>query len=81
MAAKRFTTALYLTLGGLGFIAALCLWGVFIAFKQGGAPIGLHGWIAMGLAVVVSGGVSGGLMWLMFYSARKGVDEDVSRFD
>lgn len=81
MARKRVSSAVILTLAALGFVAVLCLWGVFIAFRQGGAPIGVHGWIAMGLAVVVGGGVSGGLMWLMFYSARRGFDDDVAPHD
>ena len=81
MASKRFTAGFYVSLAALLFIALLCLWGVVLAFKTGGAPIGMHGWIAMGLAVVFSGGLAAGLMWLAFYSARKRVDEDVGRFD
>ena len=52
-----------------------------LAFKMGGAPIGMHGWIAMGLAVVFSGVCAGGLMWLAFYSSKRGVDDKVGRFD
>lgn len=81
MASKRFNGAFFVTLAALGFVALLCLWGVWIAFKSGGAPIGVHGWIAMGIAVVVGGGVSAGLMWLAFYSARKGYDDDVAPHD
>ena len=78
---KRFSAGFYVSLAALLFVAALCLWGVVLAFRGGGAQIGMHGWIAMGLAIVLSGGLAGGLMWLAFYSARKRVDEDVSRFD
>ena len=42
----------------------------------GDAPMSVHGWIAMGLA---GGGVAlltGAFMWLAFYSARKGYDDD-----
>lgn len=81
MAGKRFTGAFYVTLVALAFIALLCLWGVWVAFKAGGPPIGMHGWIAMAIAIVVSGAVGGGLMWLAFYSARKGMDEDAGKFD
>lgn len=81
MAKRRFGGAFWVTLLALLFIAGLCLWGVILASVQGRAPIGMHGWIAMGLAIVLSGGLAGGLMWLAFYSARHRIDEDVNRFD
>jgi hypothetical protein len=34
-----------------------------------------HGWLAMALGVVLSLAVGGGLMWLVFYSARHGHDD------
>jgi hypothetical protein len=81
MAEKRFSVGFYISVAALGFIAALCLWGVFLAFQAGGAPIGLHGWVAMAIAVVFSGACAGGLMWLAFYSSKKGVDDDANRFN
>ncbi len=39
------------------------------------AEIGLHGWLAMGVALVGVAVVGGGLMWLAFYSARSGWDD------
>ena len=41
----------------------------------GDAPITIHGWIAMALAFGVTGVLGGGLMWLAFYSARRGWDD------
>lgn len=38
-----------------------------------------HGYLAMGLGIVFSFAVGGGLMALMFYSARKG--HDVGAYD
>ena len=37
--------------------------------------ISVHGYIALALAIVLGGGLSAGLMWLMFYSSRKGYDD------
>jgi hypothetical protein len=41
-----------------------------------GTPISLPGKIAMGIGVLVTLGLGGGLMALSFYSARSGRDED-----
>ena len=37
--------------------------------------MGIHGWIAMGLGVLFTLGVGGGLMALTFYSSRHGYDD------
>lgn len=37
--------------------------------------MGVHGWVAMGLGVVFTLGIGGGLMALTFYSARNGYDD------
>jgi hypothetical protein len=34
-----------------------------------------HGYIALGLCLVIGGGLAGGLMWLAFYSANHGYDD------
>ena len=36
----------------------------------------VHGWVAMGIAGLFTALLTGGLMWLAFYSARKGFDDD-----
>ncbi|CAN5383665.1 hypothetical protein BH09PSE2_BH09PSE2_24940 [soil metagenome] len=78
---STLTNAFWITLGAMLFIGALALWGVFVALKGGGAPISLHGWIAMGLAIGLSAVVGGGLMWLAFFSARRGYDDQVMNED
>jgi hypothetical protein len=37
----------------------------------------VHGWIALGLGTFLSLAVGGGLMALVFYSARKGYDDRI----
>jgi len=37
--------------------------------------MGIHGWVAMGLGVVFTLGLGGGLMALTFYSSRNGYDD------
>jgi hypothetical protein len=52
-------------------------WGAWASWRLAGdAPMSIHGWIAMGIAAVFTAGLTGGLMWLAFYSARKGFDDD-----
>jgi hypothetical protein len=46
------------------------IWG-----RAGDAEISWQGWLAMGLGVVVTAGLGGGLMTLIFYSNRMGYDD------
>jgi hypothetical protein len=56
----------------LGF----AIWGLTAAWRLGGdAQISVHGYIAVGLAVVFTAIIGGGLMWLAFYSSRHGYDD------
>ena len=55
---------------------AFCLWSWNAI---GDTPIGVHGYIALGLGVVATLAIGGGLMWLVFYSARHGYDERAGR--
>jgi fatty acid desaturase len=58
---------------GLLILAAVAS---FWAWQEvGEVAIGLHGWIALGLGVVLTFLVGAGLMALMFFSARRGYDE------
>jgi hypothetical protein len=41
---------------------------------EGGTPMSIHGYIAMGLGIVFTMALGGGLMFLMFYSNRHGRD-------
>lgn len=56
----------------LGF----AIWGLTVAWRlAGNTTMSVHGWIAMGLAAVLTLGLGGGLMWLAFYSSRRGYDD------
>ena len=41
---------------------------------DGGTPMSIHGYIAMGLGIVFTMALGGGLMFLVFYSNRHGRD-------
>jgi hypothetical protein len=41
---------------------------------EGGTPMSIHGYIAMGLGILFTAALGGGLMFLMFYSNRHGRD-------
>jgi len=41
------------------------------------SSMSIHGWVALGLGTVLSLLVGGGLMALVFYSARKGYDDRI----
>ncbi|MDP8917200.1 MAG: hypothetical protein M3M95_08370 [Pseudomonadota bacterium] len=60
----------------LAAVLAGLVWALRASWRLGGdTPIGLHGWLAMGIALVGVAVVGGGLMWLAFYSARSGWDD------
>jgi uncharacterized membrane protein len=66
------TVLLAVTLGALLVASiAFAIWGM----SGGGLQITGHGWLAMAIGVVVSLAVGGGLMTLVFYSARHGHDD------
>lgn len=59
----------------------LAVWGFLAAWKMSGdVQMSVHGYVALGLAAGVTLLLGGGLMWLAFYSARKGWD-DINRDD
>ena len=75
--AKRpgFVTVLVIVL--LASMVLFAGWGAWASWRLAGdAPMGIHGWIAMGLAGGGTALLTGGFMWLAFYSARKGFDDD-----
>jgi hypothetical protein len=55
--------------------ALLCLAAAGWLLLRGDTGISLHGYIAMGVALVGTAAVGGGLMWLAFYSSRAGWDD------
>lgn len=59
----------------LGGILAVVLFGVLSDWDA--SYMSVHGWIALGLGTFLSLAVGGGLMALVFYSARKGYDDRI----
>jgi protein-S-isoprenylcysteine O-methyltransferase Ste14 len=55
---------------GLTVVAFVAAWN-----NAGDTELSVHGWIAMALGFGVTGLLGGGLMWLAFYSSRKGWDD------
>jgi hypothetical protein len=64
-----------LTIGVLGIFLVVSAIYSFRIWNAGETSLGMHGWIAIGIGVVVTFGVGAGLMTLVFYSSRKGYDE------
>lgn len=76
MTIRRPSVGFLLLIAVLGFLLLLSGYGVFVAFKMGaGSPMTIHGYVALGLAVVLTAALGGGLMALAFYSARHGYDD------
>ena len=59
----------------LGGMLALVMFGVLTDWDA--SAMSIHGWIALGLGTFLSLAVGGGLMALVFYSARKGYDDRI----
>ncbi|MET0546862.1 MAG: hypothetical protein ABWZ40_11170 [Caulobacterales bacterium] len=76
---KRLSIADVLILAAIT-IASLGLMGYFFrqsATIMGPVDMGIHGWIALGLGVVLSMALGIGLMVLVFLSARRGFDDRI----
>jgi hypothetical protein len=67
-----------IVLGGLSILAVTFL---VQAWRHVEAEMSMHGWIALGLGVVVTMAVGVGLMALVFFSARRGYDDAVASDD
>lgn len=50
---------------------------VFALAGWDSSSMSIHGWIALGLGTFLSLALGGGLMALVFYSARKGYDDRI----
>jgi hypothetical protein len=72
----RQTIALVVVLGG---IMALALWWLIQDWSTRDITMNFHGWMALGAGTVLTLALGGGLMWLVFYSARKGYDDRIDR--
>ncbi|HEY8571928.1 hypothetical protein [Phenylobacterium sp.] len=75
----RYVLILLLSIAAVG---AFLAWG-FYATRTSGSITG-GSWVLAAIivgGVVVTGALAGGLMWLAFYSARKGYDDEQAEFD
>ena len=71
---RRWIIAAAAALAGVAVLAALA-WAFKTVWADSGVSLGLHGWIALTVALVGVTAVGGGLMWLAFYSSRAGWDD------
>lgn len=72
-----------LTIAGLVVVAGFMAWVVSRSAAIGGSWTGgsVHIVAAMVIGVVGAGALAGGLMWLAFFSARRGYDDRVERWE
>ncbi|HYD71595.1 MAG TPA: hypothetical protein VEF55_00545 [Candidatus Binatia bacterium] len=59
----------------LGGLLAAVMFGVLTGWDS--SAMSIHGWIALTLGTLLSLAVGGGLMALVFHSARKGYDDRI----
>ena len=77
MRPARFGWGFWLLLAALMAMLGFSVWGFLVAWKAAGnSPMTVHGYVAMGLGVVLSLALGGGLMALAFFSSRRGYDDD-----
>ena len=70
------TKGMFLLIAVFGGFLAFAIWAFLKLWAMSGdSKMSVHGYIAMGLAGGLTLIVGGGLMWLAFYSARKGYDD------
>jgi len=64
-----------LLIAGLLLALAVVVWWDWTVFGTIGFDMPAVGWIALGLGAVVAIAVGSGLMFLLFWSSRRGYDE------
>jgi hypothetical protein len=74
---SRGTAAMLLVL--LGFLTAAVGLSWYIWRELGDVAMGAHGWIALALGTGAALALGGGLMWLVYFSNRRGYDDEVER--
>jgi hypothetical protein len=65
----------FLLVMALGGLLAAVMFGVLTGWDS--SAMSIHGWIALSLGTLLSLAVGGGLMALVFHSARKGYDDRI----
>ena len=63
----------------VGLLLGTLAFGGYIWSQLGDVEIGRNGWIALALGTLLSLGLGGGLMALVFYSSRSGHDDQQHR--
>ena len=68
-----------IVLGGVlgAFLVAAALYSIRIWGELGDTAMSPSGYVALAIGVVAATGVGAGLMALVFYSSRRGIDDDV----
>lgn len=61
----------------LGLLLAASIW--FAVSNWDGSAMSVHGWVALALGAVLSIALAGGLMALVFFSARHGYDDRIEQ--
>jgi hypothetical protein len=64
-----------LLLAVLGALVAATVWVAVDVWTSMDTQMSWHGWLAMGLGVVITAALGSGLMWLVFHSSRSGHDD------
>jgi membrane-bound ClpP family serine protease len=69
---------IYILIVALGGLAVIAIGGAMWMWNQlEGVAISPMGWLALVLGIVVASAVGGGLMFLVFYSAHHGYDDEI----
>ena len=63
----------------LGVIFLLALVVAYFVSSAAGVVMSAHGWFALILGTLFTLGLTGGLFWLSFHSARSGHDDEIER--
>lgn len=64
----------WLAIAAMAIVLVMAVLFMFYGWTSTDAQISTHGYIALGLGIVFTSLVGGGLMALLFYSNRKGYD-------
>ncbi|HEY9566731.1 MAG TPA: hypothetical protein VIR38_01470 [Thalassobaculum sp.] len=73
---KTNLVPLLMLVGSLGTILVVAVWmAIGVISDMGDISMSGHGWTAMAIGVVLTVGLGGILMALVFYSSRRGYDE------
>ncbi|MGC1300899.1 MAG: hypothetical protein WA840_00865 [Caulobacteraceae bacterium] len=73
----RPSAGLVLLYGVMAGLVAFAAWGFVASWRLAGhTRMSIHGYIAMAIAAIFTALLAGGLLWLAFYSARKGYDDE-----